>query len=205
MDMKKLLLISILCILGLVYVKAQEEKNALGFTYEEVVTSDLPKTTLWINLKKWISSSFSSYQHVVDLEDKEAGVLIIKWKSNLEYPASTNWSAQYEATWQIDVRENKFRIKIYNASVHVDLNHSKLKTMSIPELNVAQREFSLITEICNTLQDPQNCSLDNRYLELMKKESRYTIVMNAIKENYEDFNLKVLSNLKASMQYKDDF
>lgn len=203
--MKKLLILSMLCLTCVLTTKAQSDVKKTGFNSEEIITSDQSKSKLWINLKKWISSSFVSYQHVVDMEDKDAGVLIIKWKSGLEYPASTNWSAQYDATYQIDIRENKYRVKVYNANAHVEPDLTTVSSKSIQELNVAQREIELVQDISNALQRSQNWSLDNKYLEVMEKENRFTIVMNAVKEGYENFNKMLLDSLKVAMSLKDDF
>ena len=146
-DMKKIFLISTLCLASMMMANAQGEEKNNSFVHEEVVTTDLSKVVLWINLKKWISSSFSSYQHVVDMEDKEAGVIIIKWISSLKYPASTNWSAQYEATYQIDVRDGKYRIKIFNTNARIEQDYKNIKTKSMADVNVAEREIGLTKEI----------------------------------------------------------
>lgn len=45
---------------------------------QEVVETEMTKKEMWINLKKWISSNFNSYEHVVDLEDEEAGIISVK-------------------------------------------------------------------------------------------------------------------------------
>ena len=107
-----------------------------GFEYEEVVSVELSKAVLWVNLKKWISSNFSSYKHVVDMEDKDAGVLVVKWNTAEEHPYSSYWSARYEATYQIDVRDNKYRIKIYNSIAHTkpSVSNSDMKSMSSSSL-----------------------------------------------------------------------
>lgn len=204
-DLKKILLISSLCFTCVMVVNAQNGENNNSFAYEEVVTSDLSKVVLWINLKKWISSSFSSYQHVVDMEDKEAGVLMIKWTSSLQYPVSTNWSTQYEATYQIDVRDGKYRIKIYNTCARIEPDYKNMKNKSIADLNVAQREIGLAMEIGNSLCQSQIWPLDDHYIHVMNNEARFTIVMNAVKEGYEEFNNILLDSLKSAMAVKDDF
>lgn len=202
---KKIVLISSLCFVCVMIANAQSEENKNSFAYEEIVTSDLSKEALWINLKKWISSSFSSYQHVVDMEDKEAGVLIIKCKSGLKYPATYNWSAQYEVTYEIDVRDGKYRIKIYNTFVRIEPNYNSMKTKSIADLNVAEREIDLAFEIGKSLYQPKMWPLNNQYIHVMKIKARYTIVMNAVKEGYEEFNNALLNELKSAMALKDDF
>ena len=58
------------------------------FTHEEIVPINLSKSVLWINLKKWVSSNFESYRFVVDMEDKDTGLIILKWSSDIERPYS---------------------------------------------------------------------------------------------------------------------
>ena len=204
-DMKKIFLISTLCLASMMMANAQGEEKNNSFVHEEVVTTDLSKVVLWINLKKWISSSFSSYQHVVDMEDKEAGVIIIKWISSLKYPASTNWSAQYEATYQIDVRDGKYRIKIFNTNARIEPDYKNIKTKSMADVYVAERELGLTKEIGDSLCQSQIWPLNNQYIHIMNNEARFTIVMNAVKEGYEEFNKILLDSLKSAMAVKDDF
>ena len=59
--------------------KIQTESKEIDylFKYEEVVPSNIPQSVMWLNLKKWVSSSFNKYKYVVDIEDKDAGLMII--------------------------------------------------------------------------------------------------------------------------------
>lgn len=202
--MKKSILILLLCLTNVVYVMAQDV-NKNGFEYEEVVPSDQSKAILWINLKKWVSSNFSSYQHVVDMEDKDAGIMIIKWNSGQESPSSSYWTVQYNATYQIDVRENKYRIKIYNSNAHVKPNIGNVKTMSTSSLRLAQDELKKVIGISEALQGSETWSLDNKYLEVMEYNSAYYETMHSVKLGFDLFNSMILNSLKTSMVNKDDF
>ena len=204
-ELKRKLFILLLCLACVIVANARDEENINSFVYEEVVTTDLSKVVLWINLKKWISSSFLSYQHAVDMEDKEAGVIIIKWISSLKYPVSTNWSAQYEATYQIDVRDGKYRIKIYNTNARIEPDYENIKTKSMADVYVAERELGLTKEIGDSLCQSQIWPLNNKFIHVMNNEARFTIVMNAVKEGYEEFNSILLDSLKSAMAVKDDF
>ena len=178
-----------------------------GFEYEEIVQINQSKSVLWINLKKWISSNFSSYNRVVDMEDKDAGVLVVKWRSGEEKPYSQYWTAQYEATYQIDVRENKYRIKIYNSSVDTkqDIDRDKMKLMSTPSLKQAIKDLEIVVDICKSLQGTPKWNLDNRYLKVMETNSNYEPTMKAVKNGYQTFNSSVLRSLKDAMSKVDDF
>ena len=185
--------------------KQSEIKKEEKFDFEEVIPVNLSKSVLWINLKKWISSTFSSYKHVVDMEDKDAGIVVVKWNSNLENPYSKYWSAQYEATYQIDVRENKYRIKIYNSSARTKPNNGDMKSLSTYSLQLAIKELETVMSISKSLQGTSTWKLDNRFLQVMESNSSYKPLMQAVKDGYLRFNDNILNSLKKSMTVADDF
>ena len=74
------------------------------FKYEEVVPSNIPQSVMWLNLKKWVSSSFNKF------EDKNAGLMIIKWSAGPYHSFSMHTAITFQATFQIDIREKKRRI-----------------------------------------------------------------------------------------------
>lgn len=178
-----------------------------GFEYEEVVQVELSKTVLWINLKKWISSNFSSYKYVVDMEDKDAGILVVKWNTVDEHSYSRYWSARYEATYQIDVRDNKYRIKIYNslAQVKPAITSSDMKNMSTTSLKQAVKELKMLVAISESLGDTAEWPLNSRFLQVMSSNSDYEPYMRSVKDEYYKFNYAILNSLKTSMKTVDDF
>ena len=110
--------------------QSEDKESIYLFKHEEVVSSTLPQATLWINLKKWISSTFDNYKYVVDLEDKETGMMIVKWTAGpLHSLASRYLAITYGGSFQIDVREKKYRIKVYNA-------FAKAETDNVDDLDV---------------------------------------------------------------------
>lgn len=187
--------------------KQSQKNEVVRFDYEEVIPVNLSKTELWLNVKKWISSNFSSYKHVVDVEDKDAGILVVKWNSDVENPYSRYWTAQYEATYQIDVRDNKYRIKIYNSSVLTKPNVSTrdINNMSTSSLTLAQEELETVVDICKSLQGKMTWNLDNHFLQVMESNSKYKPLMKAVKDSYMRFNNSVLNSLKISMTKTDNF
>lgn len=176
------------------------------FDYEEIVLINRPKSVLWINLKRWISSNFESYKHVVDMEDKEAGIIILKWSSEKEYPHSRYWTASYEATYQIDIRDNKYRIKIYNSNAHTlpDID-DKLDYMSTASIKEARNQMQTVLSIYGYLKDENKIKLNCDYLELMQSVGEYEPIMSSIKKGYDRFTEKILSSLYTAMYYVDDF
>lgn len=176
-----------------------------GFDYEEVVPVELPKSVLWVNVKRWVSSNFESYKHVVDMEDKDAGIIIIKWTSGEEKPHSMYWTAKYEATYQIDVRDNKYRIKIYNASVSTHPDIEDVDYMPMNAVKNAKKALQTMISISERFKNSSQWKLDSKYLEVMNSNTEFTPVMESIKNGYNSFNEKILNSLKAAMVYVDDF
>ena len=60
-------------------------------------------------------------------------------------------------------------------------------------------------EIGDSLCQSQIWPLDDQYIHVMNNEARFTIVMSAVKEGYEEFNNLLLDSLKSAMAVKDDF
>ena len=81
----------------------------------KIVTTQLSKSELWINAKKWISSSFNNYKHTVDMEDKESGTIILKINSSDNVSAYLTY--KINATLKIDIRENKYRYSFSNPKI----------------------------------------------------------------------------------------
>ena len=139
------------------------------------------------------------------MEDKDAGILVVKWNSGVVNPYSRYWTAKYEATFQIDVRDNKYRIKIYNSSAYTKPANMDIKNMSTSSLNYAMKELETIVEICRSLQGTETWNLDNRYFQVMGLNSNYKPIMKAVKDSYMTFKDQILNSLKVSMTKIDDF
>jgi len=112
--MRKILLLSIALLLTMGASAQVVSDGTKDGVYVEVVNSELSKVQLWSNLKRWVATTFVSYKHTVDMEDKDAGTMIVKY--NATSGAGTYTEAVVNAVLQVDVKENKYRIKIYNPS-----------------------------------------------------------------------------------------
>jgi len=195
---------------------------------EGVYESSLTKDQLWSNLKRCIATSFKSYKHTVDMEDKEAGTMIIKFNS-FDESFSSYTSLTLSATLQIDVKDNKWRYQItdteYSLAPNSSLdNISYMSTSSlekaIDELEVA-KNLSYNTSIPNGLQ-----SNINRYNEKLqgipqykkpkdeikgKENKEYTAIKaildmaNYIKTKYSLMTCDLRNSLDKGINYTNDF
>lgn len=78
---------------------------------QQVVETNLSKSLMWINLKKWVSSTFKDYKSVVDFEDKEVGVMTLKWNSPISidcYSGRMGYiNAIVNSSLTVEVKDNK--------------------------------------------------------------------------------------------------
>lgn len=89
-----------------------DKNNALTYT-QVIETPGKTKEQLYILLNYWYSSTFSSGKAVIQLNDKEAGVII--GKGYIESIAShtggmNNYTVHLEPVIKTDIKDNKIRI-----------------------------------------------------------------------------------------------
>ena len=201
--------------------------NAQADFKEEVVETTLTKEVMWNNLKKWVSSSFNSSKNVVDLEDKENGVLIIKSRFSIPSFAKI-LDLRAEPVLQIDVRDNKYRIRLSDEYINIGPDLSSRDGLSSDELremandlelivNVVKTERVLVydispmieeqTEIFNGMQKFKNEKAEkkgNVLPEYARKERDIAILTEMVLK-YTSIKESIISSLKKQMVYVDDF
>lgn len=167
-------------LMGLITIGAKAQSKPIQ--NEEVVETNLSKDIMWGNLKKWASTQFNKYKYAVDLEDKETGCFIIKWSSSFASNTSNNVSLTASATYQIDVKDNKYRIRISDTRVKVASNIGNMSNMSYNELRTAQGDLEFVVEISTSYFNESmswiiNENLDaiiNDYANKLSALSKYT-------------------------------
>lgn len=162
---------------------------------EIVVPTQLTKSAMWINLKKWVSSTFKSYKYVVDLEDKESGVLILKWNANIPNATISDCViATAEGTFQVDVRDNKYRIRKSDEYISVRAANMNAKRMPNAILKTALEELEIITGVFKS----ERMSIDD-----LKNES--ATLISSMRYKYLELSNELVNSLKKQMIYVDDF
>jgi hypothetical protein len=83
---KTLLLISV----TLIYVSsfAQQSPRPLSFVTVETVDSATKKETLYLNGVEWVGKHFASASKVIQIADKDAGLLLVKGSFNYQAPGN---------------------------------------------------------------------------------------------------------------------
>lgn len=126
--MKKYVAFSLLVLLSpLCTTTAYAEKGDVITELKQVVEfSDINKNSLYSASKQWIATSFKSANSVIQMDDKEEGVLI--GKGNIDYPCTGNsWQcgglsgAFIKFTIKIETKDNKARVT-FSDIMHYDPN-----------------------------------------------------------------------------------
>ena len=188
--------------------KIQTESKEIDylFKYEEVVPSNIPQSVMWLNLKKWVSSSFNKYKYVVDIEDKNAGLMIIKWSAGPYHSFSMHTAITFQATFQIDIREKKYRIKVYDAFADTEPDHlDHMRGATRKYLKMVEDDLKTTKEICKKLNYSEKWALDNHYISVMESEKELNHAMSLVRYDYTDCCKALLDSLKKAMNVEDDF
>lgn len=188
--------------------------------FKEVIETKISKDQMWINLKKWVSSNFANYKYVVDMEEKVAGLMVIKWNTILpaipnNYSMSKGYlSFSMESSITIEVKENKYRFTIPFGSVSpsiANISTRELQLTGSAGLDMIKKELTLIEKISrNYYSGSTTWNLDDRYNEILKD---YTLngpsgdlfFLRTIKDNYNSEIIKIRSSLLKNMILIDDF
>ena len=225
--MKKLLLLLTILIIGIGESVAQSSANGIGAT-EGVYESSMTKAQLWSNLKRWVATSFGSYKHTVDMEDKEAGTMIIKFNS-FDERFKIYTSLKLSATLQIDVRDNKWRYKISDAEYALapNSNLDNISYMSTSSLQRAETELESAQDLSYNVSIPDGLEYNiTRYSEKLsgipqykkpkdeakgKENKEYTEVKSTldmaeyIRTKYSLMTFDLRDSLQKGMAYTNDF
>lgn len=184
----------------------KSEESSYLFKYEEIVPTNLSQSIMWLNLKKWVSSSFNKYNYVVDIEDKDAGLMIVKWSAGQYHSFSIYTAITFQATFQIDVRDKKYRIKVYDAFADTEPDHlDHLKGGTSKFLKMVEDDLKTSKKICQKLNYSEKWSLDSHFINVMNNEEDLNHAMSLVRYDYTKCCKTLLDSLKAALIVEDDF
>lgn len=193
----------------------------------EVIETNVSKDLMWINLKKWISSEFNSYDHVVDLEDKENGIIIIKWKNPTVLDPSEFLKLIISSTIEIDIKDNKFRYIVSDGQVLATPNIDDPSRMTTSSINLAENDINfflnligdnemiIIDEDFKAQVNYYKQEIDNLPKYKNEKKNKLSYEWEMAKRKYEilknilvtfnNTNQALINSLKESLTTKDDW
>lgn len=223
--MKKIVFLLLLLLLP-AFMSATSSENK-----QEVVETGMTKKDMWINLKKWVSSNFNSYEHVVDLEDEEAGVISVKWKNRVGLNSSKYIKMLVSSTLNVDVKDNKYRYTLADAQIVIEPNVGHTSEMSINELAEGISDLEFFEQFCTQhYNGSTKIQMDNKFANILKeykqkvestpkyknekkkkiskewkKLAREYKILSEINNSYNNINELLISSLKKNMTLKDEW
>lgn len=112
--MKRIIVTTIMMLLGLIPSFAQPTER---LNFEKVIQADsVDKQSIFIALKEWFGMNFVSAKSVIEVEDKEAGLIIGNSitpysKGGLSYSA---YDGNLKYTLKIQIKDNRFKVSVTN-------------------------------------------------------------------------------------------
>lgn len=143
---------------------------------KDIVETGMSKNDMWINLKKWVSSSFNSYEHVVDVEDEKLGIFVIKWKNVIYLNSSEYVKLIASSTIKIDVKENKYRYTVSDAQIVIKPNVGRVSDMGSYSLQRAIKDLEFIKHLYTTYYNGN---------EQIPMDKKFKTIVLYYKEKYE--------------------
>lgn len=180
--MKRLLTILAVLLISVGVANAQTQE--VWGQPEGLFETSLTKDQLWSNLKRWVATSFKSYKHTVDMEDKDAGTMIIKFNS-FDESFGLYTSLKLSATLQIDVKDNKWRYKISDAEFALAPNSrlDNISYMSTSSLERAKSELEAAQDLSYRISIPDGLQYNiTRYTKQLKGIPQYKNLKMKLRE-----------------------
>lgn len=198
-------------------------------TVETVRESPLSKDDMWHNLRLWVSLTFDR-SDVIDMEDADRGTMIVKWACPVKV-ASEFIDPVVSATYQIDVRDGKYRVRCLAPKVSFRIVRPAGFDEYMP-LNSA--DINLITGLAQrfyggSLDWPFGETYDNilnAYVEFLDGTTKYRSdrdrekgkvsdewktaehnwkLLHDVKGGLDNLNATMLESLNKSLTANDDF
>ena len=143
----------------------------------------------------------------IDLEDKENGVIIIKWKNpTILYP-SEFLKLIISSTIEVDVKDNKFRYIVSGGQVNVSPNIGDPSRMATSSIYLAQNDINFVLGLINNNEkiiiDNDFVDKVNNYKQKVDSLPKYkNEKKNKLSDDWEDANRKyqILNNMFATFK-----
>ncbi|UAK40949.1 DUF4468 domain-containing protein [Bacteroides nordii] len=171
--MKKVLL-SLLLMLVTLTVFSQEE---LKFSKVIQSESEADKTTLYSTLRSFISTYFHDSKQVIQMDDKDAGIIICKATSIFNSPSLmlSAYEGWIDYNLKLQARDGRVRIEVFHF-----FHHNKPG-------NQAKAQLGILT----TAEEYANSGIQKKY---------HNKVWLLLKEQAEDISNKVFAGIEKAMK-----
>lgn len=99
----------------LFFVATLQAQEPLSF--EKVIQADsLKKDAIYNGLKEWVGMNFKSAKSVIEMDDKEAGILLLRPLSNYKMKGLTylGFEGYLKYTIKLNIKDGRFKVVITN-------------------------------------------------------------------------------------------
>lgn len=201
-------------ILGiLIFIMSSHQSFSQEFTLDnKTITGvfdakDQTKSEIFSSINKWISLNYNSAQSVVQLNDKEAGNIIVKGVNEVvyknvmkelnpdnKYMQEFN-TIKFNHTIEINTKDNKYRI-IYTLT---DIVSENTQMYNLDELNKRVFEMINLTGLKQEAVDNYNIFIEVLWGKAKIKEEKRKKMMGMTKPVFEELIKDVRANIKLTM------
>jgi hypothetical protein len=134
--------------------------------YEVVDTCSLTKEQLYNKTKLWLANTFNDSKSVIEVDDKENGEIV--GKGNFDFTCKyslVNVNSTCFFTIKIDVKDNKYRLQLYNVYTTTGYADNKMSDEEI----IKKSKRNPYDKIASQINDGIN-KLISEYKNNLKKD-----------------------------------
>ena len=161
---------------------------------------DKSKSEIFSSIKKWISINYNNPKNVVQMDDLEAGNIIIKGINEVKYKnpikiiypniAAEYTTSKFNHLIEVNVKDNKFRviyklIEIYMVDATV-INDKKMIIVNLDGSRNSEVEEHVVL-------------MEENFKKVYKNKEKREKLLQAFKLSFEEVNTNLRNDMKATM------
>lgn len=179
-----------------------EQKTVIGV----FSTPENDKGEIFSSINKWISLNYNSAQNVIQLNDKEAGNIIVKgineavYRNSMKefYPKNkhiTEYSkVKFNHTIEINIKNNKFRV-IYTLTDFAEAINAYYSN----ELNNIMFNLVDLTGLKQSAIDNYNNHIDALWKKAMVGKKKREKILGTTRPIFDEMNKGIVEGIKLTM------
>jgi len=173
--------IILLCFLVLASTIVSNGQEALTFS-KVIQTDSVGKTKLFTTINEWFASTYNSAKDVIQVADKEAGLIVGNGSMNYTYGkiAYRCYEGQVTYTIKVYVKDNRYKVELTN------FNHT-VNTGNAPSCSLGPVSTSEV------------------YATSGMSKSYHNNVWGDIKEKAQQYSMQIFDSLEKKTKSKDDW
>ena len=121
--MKKVMFLAVMAMLSISLISAQD-----NLSFNKVIQVDsTKKDIIYTGIKQWLSMNFVSSKKVIDLDDKDAGLIIVNALTDYNYGKLSYlaYNGYLKYTIKIQIKDNRYKVEVTNFVHDVKSGHSE--------------------------------------------------------------------------------